>query len=61
MDRKLPDLWIESEDTDPCPCCNFVVYKVCGLDKDGDSYESHGFMLREDAVELMVSMGGSDE
>lgn len=61
MDKKLPNLWIEEEDTSSCPCCNIVLYVVRGLDKDGDHYESEMFQSREKAVERLIEMGGSDE
>lgn len=50
-ESKRNDFWIESEDTDPCPCCNWVKYRVRGWDHEGDWYESELFMCREDADE----------
>lgn len=61
MDKKLPNLWIEEEDTSSCPCCNIVVYVVCGLTEDGTVYNSTPFRSREEAVERLIEMGGSDE
>ncbi len=58
VDKKLPDLWIEGQENDPCPCCNWVSYMVFGWDRDGDWSEHGPYLLREDAVEKIKELGG---